>query len=77
MSKTTWQKTFRGSPRFKLIAHVFALIDDSTATINLIERRMNRVMQGLNSEERDRLPALVREKLVNREPVRVAPVPMV
>jgi hypothetical protein len=77
MSKTTWQETFRGSPRFKAIESVFKLIEKPDVTINEIWAKANRVMRDLNGEERDRLPDFVRAALVDREPVRTVPLPMI
>ena len=77
MSKTTWQQAFHGSPRYAAIASVFALIERPDVLVNQIWKRANEVSQTLNSEERDALPAFVRAALVNREPVRTAPLPMV
>jgi hypothetical protein len=76
MSKTTWQETFQDSPRFAAIQSVFKLIEKPTATVTEIWAKANRVMQNLNGLERDRLPDFVRAELVNREPVRVGPPPM-
>jgi hypothetical protein len=77
MSKTAWQETFRDSPRFAAIQSVFKLIEKPEVTVNEIWAKANRVMQGLNGEERERLPAFVRAELVNSEPVRVSPLPMI
>lgn len=77
MSKTTWQDTFRDSPRLKSIESVFKLIEKPTATTNEIWKRTNEVTQALNAEERDQLPAFVRAELKDREPVRTVPNPMI
>jgi hypothetical protein len=73
MSKTTWQETYHGSPRYAAIESVFELIKKPTATVNEIMAKMNRTMQNLNGEERDKLPAFVKAALVDREPVRSGP----
>ena len=56
---------------------VFALIDRPNILLNDIWKRTNEVSQTLNADERDRLPGFVRAALVNREPVRTAPLPIV
>ena len=77
MSKTTWQETFRDSPRLTAIQSVFKLMERTDVTVNEIWAKTSKVMQDLNAEERARLPDLVRAKLVDREPVRVGgPPPM-
>ena len=75
MSETTWKETFRDSPRFAAIQSVIKLIEKPDATVGEIWAKAGRVMQGLNGEERDRLPAFVRSALVDREPVRTVPNP--
>jgi hypothetical protein len=77
MSKTTWQQTFQGSPRYAAIESVFKLIDKPNVLVNEIWKKVGEVSQTLNADERDRLPAFVRAALVGREPVRTAPLPMV
>jgi hypothetical protein len=69
MSKTTWQETFKDSPRFAAIQSVFKLIEKPDVLVTEIWAKANRVMIDLNAEEREMLPALVRAELKNREPV--------
>lgn len=77
MSRTTWQETFRESPRLASIQSVFRLIGEKPeVTVNEIWAKANRVMQDLNAEERNGLPAFVKAALVEREPVRTAPLPI-
>ena len=73
MSKTTWQEQFKDSPRFAAIQSVFKLIEKPDVLVTEIWAKANRVMQNLNAEEREALPALVRSALVDREPARVGP----
>jgi hypothetical protein len=70
MSKTTWQETFRDSPRFTAIESIFELIKKPDLTTSQIWTRANRVIRDLNAEERERLPDFVKAALVDREPVR-------
>jgi hypothetical protein len=77
VGKTTWQETFRHSPRFAAIESVFKLIERPDVTVNEIWKKANNVMKNLNGEEREKLPDFVRSALVNREPVvrSLAPMP--
>ena len=68
--RTTWQETFKENPRYEAIAGVFKLIDKPSALVTDIWAAANKVMIGLNAEERQALPDFVRAELKNREPVR-------
>jgi len=52
---------------------VFKLIDKPSALVTDIWAAANKVMIGLNAEERQALPDFVRAELKNREPVPRAP----
>ena len=64
MSKTTWQETFRDSPRYAAIESVFKLIK-TDALVTEVYSKMGRVMVDLNFIESDALPALVKAELKN------------
>ena len=65
----TWLTEFKQSPRYAAIQSVFKAIEKPDVTVNEIWAKVSKVMQDLNAEERERLPAFVRAELKNREPV--------
>jgi hypothetical protein len=46
MSKTTWQETFRHSPRYAAIKSVFAFIEKPSVTVNEIWAKAGQVTKG-------------------------------
>jgi len=55
---------------------VFKLIEKPELTVNEVWAKVSKMMQGLNAEERERLPDFVRAALVDREPMKVGAPPM-
>ena len=65
---TTYADEFKDSPRYRKILAVFAAVDDlpEDKPVNGVLKLMNETSRNLNSEERYRLPDLVRKALADR-----------
>lgn len=59
---------FKGSPRYEAIHAVFQAVDElkEEEPVSKIMTKMNSTMQALNGAERDRMPGLVRQALLER-----------